>query len=498
MLYPIKDESGFIMSDFSRRIESELKSLLHGSEGIVIKALSDRLVVAYMTGMIDQAQLNLNVLARLAGNDQLESLDQLSKMIAVGDCKPFEQLPDAIQQLLSGFALVLLDGVDGGLVVNIANIPSRSPSNADIESTIYGPEIAFTESMESNIALLRAYITSDKFIQEEVQLASETHTTASLLYLEDEDEKNPFVELIRKRVGNRKIKGLIGSPLFLKLLADNKYSLFPEMSLSERPDRTAQAILEGKVVVMVEGNSQVIIGPNSFVDFFQSVEDRYSTWGIGMFNRFLRALALVISIFLTPLYVAALTYHYEMIPMPLLEPLITSRFRVPFPPLMEALIMEVSIELLREAGARLPTKVGQTMGIVGGIVIGQAAVQAGFTSNILIMLVALAALGSFTTPNYMMSSTIRFVRFPMLLTAGLLGFPGIAFFTGFIIIHLLRMTSYGKPYMYPLYPPDGKGLLNTMLVTEQSETEFKTDLTSVNTINFKERVSKWFQSSDEE
>lgn len=485
------------MSAFSDHIESELKTLLHGSQGLVVKALGEKIVVAYMTGMVDSAQLNLNLLARLDGNEQFNSVETLAGIIPIGDCKPFDKLPDAIQQLLSGFALVLLEGVDGGLSVNLANIPSRAPANADIESTIYGPEIAFTESMEKNIALLRAYITSDKLIQEEVQLKAETHTSVSLIYF-DENEKNPFIEIVRKRLMSRKIKGLIGSPLVLKILADNKYSLFPEMSLSERPDRTAQAILEGKVVVMVEGNSQVIIGPNSFVDFFQSVEDRYSTWGIGMFNRFLRAVALVISIFLTPMYVAALTYHYEMIPMTLLEQLIMNRFRVPFPPLMEALIMEVSIELLREAGARLPTKVGQTMGIVGGIVIGQAAVQAGFTSNILIMLVALAALGSFTTPNYMMSSTIRFVRFPMLFAAGLLGFPGIAFFTGFLIIHLLRMTSYGKPYMYPLYPPDSKGLANTMLVTANSPLKYHTDLTKSNTKDLKSRISKWFKSSDDE
>lgn len=485
------------MSTYSEQMEKEIKSFLHGSEGLVTKSLGNHIVVAYMTGMVDDAQLNLNLIAPLAEEINFESFEKLSEFIHIGDCKAFDKLSDAIKKLLSGYALVLYEGQEGGLLVNVANIPSRAPANADIESTIYGPMIAFSESMEKNIALLRSYITSDKFIQETVQLKAETNTLVSLLYLEDQ-EKNPFIEIVRKRLMSHKIKGLIGSPLVLKILTDNKYSLFPEMSLSERPDRTSQALLEGKVVVMVEGNSQVIIGPNGFVDFFQSVEDRYSTWGIGMFNRFLRAFALIISIFLTPLYVAALTYHYEMIPMTLLEPLITSRFRVPFPPLMEALIMEVSIELLREAGARLPTKVGQTMGIVGGIVIGQAAVQAGFTSNILIMLVALAALGSFTTPNYMMSSTIRFIRFPMLLAAGLLGLPGIAFFSGFLVIHLLRMTSYGKPYMYPWYPPDSKGLVNTMLVTENSQLEYKTDLTRSNIKNMKSRISQWFKSSNDE
>ncbi|WP_211746078.1 spore germination protein [Paenibacillus sp. Marseille-Q4541] len=484
------------MSDYSKQVETQIKNLLHESEGLITKPIGDQIVVCYMTGMVDNAQLNFNVIGRLLEKDQFENLDMVSEQIAIGDCKKFDNLSDAIEILLSGFALVLMQGNSGGVGVNIAQIPSRSPSNADTESTIYGPLEAFTESMEQNIALLRSYITSPDFIQEQIQLDSETKTLANMLYLKDENV-NPFINIIRKRISKRKIKGLIGSPLFLKLLTDNKYALFPEMSLSERPDRTAQAILEGKVVVMVEGNSQVIIGPSTFFDFFQSVEDRYSTWGIGTFNRILRAAALFITIFLTPMYVAALTFHYEVIPVPLLEPLLSTRSRVPFPPLIEALVMEISIELLREAGARLPTKVGQTMGIVGGIVIGQAAVQAGFTSNILIMLVAFAALGSFTTPNYMMGSSIRIIRFPMLIAAGMLGFVGIAFFTGFLLIHLLRMTSYGKPFLYPLYPPNSKEIISTLLITDSALYEYKTKLTQSNILSWKSRLFKILKSDEE-
>ena len=290
---------------------------------------------------------------------------------------------------------------------------------------------------------------------------------------------NPFVDLVKQRIQAQQFDGVIGSALFLQMLQDKKYNLFPEISLTERPDIAAQAILEHKVVVLLEGNSQVIIGPNSFLDFFQSVDDRYSSWGIGLFNRLLRIFGVIMSVYLTPIYVAALTYHYEVIPSTLLVPLIESRSRVPFPPLIESLILEVSIELLREAGARLPTKVGQTMGIVGGIVIGQAAVQAGFTSNILIMLVALAALGSFTTPNYMMGSAVRLIRFPMLFLAAWYGLIGIALISAFVFIHLLHMTSFGKPYLYPFYPLRKKDLMDTILFTEPSKFEYETKFTHV-------------------
>ncbi|MER2170879.1 MAG: spore germination protein, partial [Psychrobacillus psychrodurans] len=191
----------------------------------------------------------------------------------------------------------------------------------------------------------------------------------------------------------------------------------------------------------------------SFIEFFHSREDKNLRWPVATFIRLLRFAALFISIFFTPMYVASLTFHYEVIPQPLLVPLSESRAIVPFPPILEALFLELIIELLREAGARLPTKIGQTIGIVGGIVLGTAAVQAGITSNILIIIIALCALSSFTTPNYIMGNVIRVLRFPIIILAGFWGYYGIIFAFCFLLIHLLRQTSLGAPYMSPFYPP---------------------------------------------
>ncbi|GIP42903.1 spore germination protein [Paenibacillus sp. J45TS6] len=493
----MREKDKAIMSDYSKQIEQQLKTLLNESEGLITKPIGEKIAICFMSGMVDCEQINQNVIGKIIEKNQYENIESLSDQIAIGNCKMFDEISNAIQELLSGSALVFMEGSKEGIIVSVANIPARAPANAENETTIYGPMMAFTESMGKNIALLRSYITSPKLIQEEIQLNTETNTVATMLYIQSPDVL-PFIETIRKRIERRKVAGFFGSPLLLKLLTDNKYSLFPEMSLTERPDLTSRALLKGKVVVLMEGNSQVIIGPTTFFDFFYSVEDRYNTWGIGTFTRLLRAIAFIFSIFLTPMYVAALTYHYEVIPVPLLEPLISTRIRVPFPPLLEALLMETSIELLREAGARLPTKVGQTMGIVGGIVIGQAAVQAGFTSNTLVMLVALAALGSFTTPNYMMGSTIRFVRFPMLIAAGALGLIGIAFFAIFLLIHLLKMTSYGKPYLYPLYPPDTKGMLNATLITNSTQFAYQTDLTKRNDSSWRSKWMKKLKSDNDD
>lgn len=487
------------MSAYSDEIKKQLLQELHDSAGLIVKGIGDQLTVSYMNGMVDSLQLNTNLLSRLPLHIQDETLDNLMDRIAVGDCQKINSIQEGIQKLLSGFAIVTLSGSNGGILVNLISVPTRASSPPENETAIYGPLIAFTESMEKNVALLRAYITNPDLIQESFQAGDKTKTLVSILYMKKESG-NPLVERVKKRIQSLKFDGIIGSALLAQLMQDKKYNVFPEISLTERPDITAQAILEDKVVLIVEGNSQVIIGPNSFLDFFQSVEDRYSSWGIGSFNRILRVCGVIVSVYLTPIYVAALTYHYEMIPSTLLVQLIESRSRVPFPPLIESLLMEISIELLREAGARLPTKVGQTIGIVGGIVVGQAAVQAGFTSNILIMLVALAALGSFTTPNYMMSSSIRLLRFPLLFMAAWFGLIGIALVSGFLFIHLLYMTSYGKPYLYPFYPIGAKDLADTMLFTEKSLFKYETELThvSVKPSRWKKMVNVLWQDDDGE
>jgi len=218
------------------------------------------------------------------------------------------------------------------------------------------------------------------------------------------------------------------------------------------PDRLSLALLKGKVGVLLDRSPAAIYGPTTFFSFFESTEDVYMRWNMGSFLRMLRLVAIFLSVLLTPAYVAVLTYHYEVIPSPLLVSLGQSRSNVPFPPIFEALLLEFIIEMLREAGARLPTKVGQTMGIVGGIVIGQASVEAGFTSNILIIIIAISALGSFTTPSYIMGSAIRIVRFPIIILAGFWGGVGIMIGFCILLIHLLRMSTLGRPYLTPIYP----------------------------------------------
>ncbi len=270
----------------------------------------------------------------------------------------------------------------------------------------------------------------------------------SIKGIADEENVNTAVQ----RIKDVDLDQVVDSSFVQQSIADNKNSPFPQLLDTERPDRIASILVEGKVAIIVDGSPHVLLGPTTLIEFFSAFEDYFLNWMVASAFRLIRLIAVFFSILVTPLYVAVLTHHFEVIPNTMLGTLVNSRSQVPFPPIMEAIILELAIELLREAGARLPTKVGQTIGIVGGIVIGTASVEAGLTSNVLLIVVGIAALGSFTTPVYKMSNTIRLIRFPLLLIAHVYGLLGLTIFIAYIMVHLLRLTSLGRPFMEPIFP----------------------------------------------
>lgn len=443
--------------------EESLKSLLHNCSDLIVKHANDDLNLIYFGNLVDSNLVNHQLLSSLQ-QTRIEpfSMEGLAELIPIGQTDLTCEMEQVIILLLRGWTMVYKVGQTDAILVNTSMQPRRSPSIAEIETNVIGPQIGFTESLETNLGIVRSIIAHENLCNESFEIGEITRTQVQLLYLKDVAEEQT-INTLRQRISELEIDGVIGSTLLVQLIEDNSMSIFPQMIVTERPDRVSFSLLEGKVVLLVNGSNFAIVGPSTFLDFFKSPEDHYLHWNIAMFIRGLRFLAIFISILLTPAYVAALTFHYEIIPPSLLVPLSQSRSKVPFPPLFESLFLEITIELLREAGARLPTKVGQTMGIVGGIVIGQAAVQAGFTSNILIMIVALAALSSFTTPIYLMGISIRFVRFPMIIAAGIWGGIGIVFTICLLLMHLLRQTSLGHPYMHPIFPPRWRDMVDTVI-----------------------------------
>jgi len=257
---------------------------------------------------------------------------------------------------------------------------------------------------------------------------------------------------MRQRIVEADIEVIFDSSILDQVISDNSNSPFPLFMTTERVDRAIFSLLSGEVAVLSSGSPYVISGPATVFDFFASPEDYYLPWILASFFRCIRYLGVAFSTLASPFYVAVVTYHYSVIPQSLLGPIIESRTNVPFPPIIEVLLLEVTVEMLREAGARLPTKVGQTLGIVGGVVLGTAAVQAALTSSILIIVVSLSALASFATPIFKMANTIRFLRFPLMGLAAAWGGLGITVGFVFLVGHLLRLKSLGSPYLVPLFP----------------------------------------------
>jgi len=413
---------------------------------------SGRISICFLTSMADRKMVYEALIPRIRRLAQQKiTLTDLERELGLASHYRARDQAEVVRRLLTGGVCIHLQGGSYSLIFPTDGAVRRKPTEPGIESNVLGPQVAFAESLETNLSLIRQYVPTAQLLHERLQVGKTIPTNVSLLYMKGiADEEN--VHTMRQRIRDLTVDEILDATLLAQYVSDNEKSLFPLLQLSQRPDRAVAGLIQGQVVVLVEGSPFAVIGPTSFVQFFQSPDDFYFNWNIATFVRLMRVVAIILSLLLTPAYVASLTYHYELIPADLLISLAQSRSRVAFPPLWEALLLEGIIELLREAGARLPTKVGQTIGIVGGIVIGQAAVQAGFTSNILIIIVALGALASFIAPSYMLGATIRVVRFPMILLAGMWGGVGIAIGFSFLISHLLRQKSLGRPYLSPAYP----------------------------------------------
>ncbi|MED3570514.1 spore germination protein, partial [Bacillus thuringiensis] len=233
---------------------------------------------------------------------------------------------------------------------------------------------------------------------------------------------------------------------------DQNWTPFPQAYLSERPDAISNHILDGKVAVLMDRSPGAMVVPMNLIGFFQTPDDYNIHWLIASFFRLLRFAGFIIAIFLPAFYIAIVSFHFEIIPIDLYTSIATSRVKVPFSPLLEAFIMEITLEMLREAGIRLPQPIGQTIGIVGGIVIGQAAVQAGLVSNVMVIIVSITAIASFIVSNYDLSSSIRLIRFPMMLLAYFYGIVGIVSGLMLLFAHFVSLTSYGSPYGMPIAP----------------------------------------------
>nr|WP_269453483.1 spore germination protein [Paenibacillus swuensis] len=361
---------------------------------------------------------------------------------------------DLIRKLiLSGHVFLRIhEHADRGILYKVKSlIGLRKTNDTENEFSVVGPKIGFTEDLDTNLHLMRTQVNIPNLVIKEVTSGKISHSRIAILYI-DGLTNEQIVATVEQRIKALDFTVIFDSTQLDQLITDNSNTPFPLLLNTERRDRVTYSLIRGQVAVISDGSPYFIIGPSTLFDFFISPEDYYLPWVIGSFFRIIRIFGVIFSIIASSMYVAIMTFHYEVIPQDMLKPLIYSRLNVPFDPVLEVLFLELIIEFVREAGARLPSKIGQTLGIVGGIIVGTAAVEAALASNILIIVVCLSALASFTTPIYKMSNTIRFLRFPIILLAAYWGSLGIFIGVCFLLVHVTRLTSLGFPYMVPLFP----------------------------------------------
>ncbi|MHB1420247.1 MAG: spore germination protein [Bacillota bacterium] len=371
--------------------------------------------------------------------------------MTAGEVSEKESIEEIILAALSGDAIFLLEGSAIALVVSARGWASRGIEEPPSESLVRGPRDGFTESIRTNTALLRRKLRDPRLVITSSKVGRRSQTDLAVAYVEDLVNQD-VLRKVKERLQTIDIDSVLESGYIEQLIEDSYLSPFPQVQYSERPDKVAAALVEGRVALILDGTPFVLIVPASFGQFFQSPEDYYERWIIGSLARILRILASYVATFTPALYVALTSYHPGLLPTQLAIAIAASREGIPYPAALEMLMLEVAFELFREAGARLPRAIGQTVGIVGGIIIGTAAVQAGLASNIVVIVVSITAIASFSIPNYNMAIGFRMLRFPLLLLASVLGIYGIML--GFVVIniHMVTMKSFGVIYLSPIVP----------------------------------------------
>lgn len=421
------------------------------SPGTEVKA-----AVIFIKGMAEREIINEQVLGalmisdRFTGVQNYEEFFRVIKEYGIPNTYVAEEfdVSNIVSEVIDGNTILLLDKIDKVLVVGSSGWKDRAISETSSENVIRGPRDSFTENIENNTALIRRRIKSPDLRMEAFKIGTNTNTLVLAVYLQG-TAKAGLVQEVRDRLGKIQIDGILESGYIEELIEDTPMSPFPQIEHSERPDKVSAEILEGRVVILVDTTPYALIVPTIFAQFIQSADDYYQRFPIGTLTRFIRIVAYFTSVALPAMYIALTSYHQEMIPTTLALSIAASREGVPFPSIGEAFLMEATFEILREAGLRLPKQSGQAVSIVGGLVIGQSAVQAGIVSQAMVIVVALTGISSFAIPAFNAAASGRLLRFPLMLFASILGLPGILAGLSLIVIHLNSLRSFGVSYMDP-------------------------------------------------
>ncbi len=464
-------------TDLKSRLR-EVKERLGESNDVVIREFSSandmvKFGLVFIDGLVDKKLIHDHILRPIQSDTVVKkhteqmrrgnALDVLQAHItSPSEIATAPDMTQALKQVLNGDTALFIDGEEKVLIYGTREWQMRSIGEPQTEAVVRGPREGFTETLRTNTSLLRRRIRHENLRLESMLAGRRTGTEIVLAYIDD--IVNPRVlEEVRRRIAAIDTDSILESGYIEEFIEDTPWSVFPQIQNTERVDKAAAAILEGRVVIMCDNTPFTLIVPTVFLQFLQASEDFYERSGIigATLIRVLRLFVLNVALMLPALYVAVTTFHQEMLPTPLLLSIAAAREGIPFPAVVEALLMEATFEVLREAGVRLPKPVGQAVSIVGGLVVGDAAIRAGIVSPAMVIVVASTAIASFAIPAFNAAISLRLLRFPLLILGGIMGLYGVIFGLLIILIHLAGLQSFGVPYLSPLAHGTASDALNT-------------------------------------
>lgn len=446
-----------------------IRSMTGGSCDIVFRELllanGSRAAVIYIEGLVDTLQLGQLIIDSLTfdyGSDprlglpsQIEPIplpELLPRAILkAGNIEEHSTITETVQAMLTGLVVLLLDGYDRAFAFDMKQFPDRSISPSDAEPVVRGPRDAFTENARTNTALIRRRIHNPDLRFESHRIGRKTQTTVLVAFINGLAREH-ILEELRGRLKRIDIDAILESSYIEEAIQDSAMTPFPTVYHSERPDVISAELLEGKVAIIVDGTPFVLVVPALFVSFFHSPEDYYQRADIASMVRMLRFIGVFFTLLGPSFYIALTTFHQEMLPTQLIVRLVAQREGIPFPAFVEALLMEITFDILREAGVRMPRMFGSTVSFIGTLVIGQSAVEAGIVSPAMLIVVAITAISSFVIPATSMSITLRLLRFPLMILSATFGLYGMMAGIIVLTLHLCSLRSFGVPYMSPLTP----------------------------------------------
>ncbi|MBP2001482.1 spore germination protein KA [Paenibacillus shirakamiensis] len=359
--------------------------------------------------------------------------------------------PEAVNALVEGKAILCAEHFNQLYLFDLVKYQKRAVSESQNELVVIGPQEAFIEDINSNLSLLRHKIKHPAFKTIRYEVGKYTKTIVYMVYIEGLCKPEVVAE-VDKGIAEISIDGALGISYLSEQMKKGNHTPFPQFQYTERPDSVAASLLEGRVGILQDGTPSALLVPVTLFSLLQSSEDYYQSYMSASWIRIVRIFFAIISLILPSLYVAITTFQSEMIPSDLLLTIAAARENIPFSALTEALIMELTFEGLREAGTRIPKPVGQTVSIIGAIVIGQAAVQAGIVSAPMVIVVSVTGIASYIIPHFELGLAMRLLRFPLLIIGGTTGLIGVFILTFIIFGHLVSLKTFGAPYMQPLAP----------------------------------------------